>query len=325
MRRILASIREQGKLTPELEAQLLAAETLTALEDLYQPYRPKRRTRASIARERGLQPLADLILAQPRQGDGPETAAQGFLSDDVPTVDDALAGARDIVAETISDHAEVRRQTREKAMRFATFTATRIDGSADDKGVYSLYYDYSSRIDRLKPYQVLAINRGEAQKVLRVSVDIPERDWQQAIRSVFPDHPLSPWAEQLKQAADDSAKRLLLPAIERDVRRHADREGRQPRHSGLCRQPARPAHASRRWPATPCWASTPASAPAARSPSSTRPARCWTPAPSTRTRRRSSSANRWRRWPNWCSDMASRSSPSATAPPRARRSNWSPS
>ncbi|MCB9114608.1 MAG: RNA-binding transcriptional accessory protein [Caldilinea sp.] len=215
---ILASIREQEKLTPELEAQLLAAETLTALEDLYQPYRPKRRTRASIARERGLQPLADLILAQSRKGEHPETAAQAFLSDDVTTIDDALAGARDIVAETISDHAEVRRHTREKAMRFATLTATRIDGSADDKGVYSLYYDYSSRIDRLKPYQVLAINRGEAQKVLRVSVEIPERDWQQAIRNVFPDHPLSPWAEQLKLASDDGAKRLLLPAIERDLR-----------------------------------------------------------------------------------------------------------
>ncbi|MCA9906974.1 MAG: RNA-binding transcriptional accessory protein, partial [Anaerolineae bacterium] len=86
------------------------------------------------------------------------------------------------------------------------------------KGVYSLYYDYSSRIDRLKSYQVLAINRGEAQKVLRVSVEIPERDWQQAIRNVFPDHPLSPWAEQLKLASDDGAKRLLLPAIERDLR-----------------------------------------------------------------------------------------------------------
>src|SRR5690606_21656182 len=135
---ILASIREQEKLTPELGTQILAAETLTALEDLYQPYRPKRRTRASIARERGLQPLADLILAQPRKGDQPETAAQGFLSDDVPTGNDALAGARDIVAEMISDHAEVRRQTREKAMRFATLTATRIENSADDKGVYSL-------------------------------------------------------------------------------------------------------------------------------------------------------------------------------------------
>ena len=215
---ILASIREQEKLTPELEAHLLAAETLTALEDLYQPYRPKRRTRASIARERGLQPLADLILAQPRKSERPEMAAQAFLSEVVPTIEDALAGARDIVAETLSDHAEVRRQTREKAMRFATLTATRSEGSSDDKGVYSLYYEYSSRIDRLKPYQVLAINRGEAQKVLRVSVEIPERDWQQAIRAVFAEHPLSPWSEQLKQAADDSAKRLLLPAIERDVR-----------------------------------------------------------------------------------------------------------
>ncbi|MFN3980837.1 MAG: Tex-like N-terminal domain-containing protein, partial [Caldilinea sp.] len=131
---ILTSIGEQEKLTPELEAQILAAETLTALEDLYQPYRPKRRTRASIARERGLQPLADLILAQPRKGDRPEAAAQTFLSDAVPTVEDALAGARDIVAEAISDHAEVRRQTREKAMRFATLTVTRIEGGADEKG-----------------------------------------------------------------------------------------------------------------------------------------------------------------------------------------------
>jgi len=215
---ILASIREQEKLTPELEAHLHAAETLTALEDLYQPYRPKRRTRASIARERGLQPLADLILAQQRRGDGPEAAAQPFLTDDAPTVGDVLAGARDIVAETISDHAEVRRQTREKAMRFATLTVTRIEGGVDEKGVYTLYYDYNSRIDRLKPYQVLAINRGETQKVLRVSVDIPARDWQQSIQNIFPDHPLSPWAEQLKLAAEDSAKRLLLPAIERDVR-----------------------------------------------------------------------------------------------------------
>lgn len=215
---ILTSIGQQEKLTPELEAQILAAETLTALEDLYQPYRPKRRTRASIARECGLQPLADLILAQPRKGDRPEAAAQTFLSDAVPTVEDALAGARDIVAEAISDHAEVRRQTREKAMRFATLTVTRIEGGADEKGVYTLYYDFAARIDRLKPYQVLAINRGEAQKVLRASVDIPERDWRQSIQNIFPVHPLSPWAEQLKLAIEDSAKRLLLPAIERDVR-----------------------------------------------------------------------------------------------------------
>lgn len=215
---ILASIREQGKLTPALEEQILAAETMTALEDLYQPYRPKRRTRASIARERGLQPLADLILAQPRKGEPPESAARPFVSEAVPTVEEALAGARDIVAETIGDNAEVRRQTRDKAMRFATLAAARIEGAADEKGVYALYYDFTCRIDRLKPYQVLAINRGERQKVLRVRVEIPERDWRQAIQKVFPDHPLSPWAEQLRLATEDAAKRLLLPAIERDVR-----------------------------------------------------------------------------------------------------------
>ncbi len=215
---ILSSIREQGKLTPALEEQILAAETMTALEDLYQPYRPKRRTRAGIARERGLQPLADLILAQPRRGESPESAAQPFVSDAVPTVEDALAGARDIVAETISDNAEVRRQTRDKAMRFATLAAARIEDAVDEKGVYALYYDFTCRIDRLKPYQVLAINRGERQKVLRVRVEIPERDWRQAIHKVFPDHPLSPWAEQLRLATEDAAKRLLLPAIERDVR-----------------------------------------------------------------------------------------------------------
>ncbi|MCS6825035.1 MAG: RNA-binding transcriptional accessory protein [Caldilinea sp.] len=215
---ILASIREQGKLTPAVEEQILAAETITALEDLYQPYRPKRRTRAGIARERGLQPLADLILAQPRKGESPESAAQPFVSDAVPTVEDALAGARDIVAETISDNAEVRCHTRDKAMRFATLAAARIEGAVDEKGVYALYYDFTCRIDRLKPYQVLAINRGERQKVLRVRVEIPERDWRQAIQKVFPDHPLSPWAEQLRLATEDAAKRLLLPAIERDVR-----------------------------------------------------------------------------------------------------------
>lgn len=215
---ILASIQEQGKLTPALEEQILAAETLTALEDLYQPYRPKRRTRASIARERGLQPLADLILAQPRKGEKPESVARAFISDAVPTIEDALAGARDIVAETISDNAEVRRQTREKAMRFATLTTARIDGAADERGVYALYYAFTCRVDRLKPYQVLAINRGERQKVLRVRIEISERDWRQTIQKIFPDHPLSPWAEQLRQAIEDATRRLLLPAIERDVR-----------------------------------------------------------------------------------------------------------
>ncbi|MEZ4657973.1 MAG: Tex family protein [Caldilineaceae bacterium] len=216
---IVASIEEQGKMTPELLATLNAAETKTALEDLYQPYKPKRRTRASMARERGLQPLADQILFQVRTNLKPEEVAAEFISDEVPTVEDALAGARDIVAELISDNPEVRRMTREKALEWGGVTAGKIDDAEDERGVYALYYDFELRVNRLRPHQVLAINRGEAQKVLRVAVDVPERDWRGAIHSSFRAHSLSPFAEQMEQAIDDAAARLLLPAIERDVRR----------------------------------------------------------------------------------------------------------
>jgi uncharacterized protein len=215
---ILASIEEQGKLTPELRTQLLAADTLTALEDLYQPYKPKRRTRAMIAREKGLQPLADQILAQLRSRDSAESLAAAFLNENVANSEEALAGARDIVAETISDHPEVRRVTREKALKFANASAGKIEDAVDEKQVYALYYDFQLRLDKLRPHQILALNRGEEQKVLRVAIDIPERDWRNAVNNVFRPHPLSPLAGQLEEAIDDAAKRLLLPAIERDVR-----------------------------------------------------------------------------------------------------------
>ncbi len=216
---VLKSIEEQGKLTPELRRQIEQAETLTALEDLYQPYRPKRRTRASIAREKGLQPLADLILQQLRTPKAADDLAAPFLNENVPSDEDAWAGARDIVAETISDHPEVRRQTREKALQWGTQRAEKIDGAEDPKKVYELYYDFEFRVDRIKPHQVLALNRGEAEKVLRVRVQVPERDWRNAIESVFRPDPRSPLAPQLEEAITDSAERLLLPAIERDVRR----------------------------------------------------------------------------------------------------------
>ena len=216
---ILASIEEQGKLTPDLQQQLLSVETLTALEDLYQPYRPKRRTRASIARDKGLQPLADLILAQPTAKAAVEQLAAPFVTADAPSVEEALAGARDIVAETISDHPDVRRVTREKALKFGALRAGKIEEAVDEKALFALYYDFSLRIDRLRPHQVLAINRGEAQKILRIAVDVPERDWQGAIKALFRPHPISPLAGQLEEAANDAAGRLLLPAIERDVRR----------------------------------------------------------------------------------------------------------
>lgn len=216
---ILASIEEQGKLTEDLRTQLEAADMLSTLEDLYQPYRPKRRTRAMIARERGLEGLAEMILKQPRDGTTPEEAARDYLTDEVPSVEDALAGARDIVAETISDHAEVRGQTRLKALQFGVLTAEKIPDSDDPRAVYEVYYAFESRVDRLRPHQVLAMDRGETEKILRVKISVPERDWQIAVLAYFRADTRSPFHPQFILAMQDGADRLLLPAIERDVRR----------------------------------------------------------------------------------------------------------
>ncbi|MBI5839891.1 MAG: RNA-binding transcriptional accessory protein [Chloroflexi bacterium] len=214
---ILASIEEQGKLTDELRDSITAAATMTALEDLYAPYKKKRRTRAMIARERGLEPLAELILKQ--ASGSPEELAKQFINEQVPNIEEALQGARDIVAETISDNANVRAATREKALKFSTIRAEKIEGAVDEKRVYESYYDFSARVDRLMPHQILAITRGEKEGVLRVHVNVPERDWLDAIQAEFEEDIISPFAEQLELAIQDSASRLLLPAIERDVRR----------------------------------------------------------------------------------------------------------
>jgi uncharacterized protein len=214
---ILTSIEEQGKLTDELRSAINAAITMTALEDLYAPYKKKRRTRAMLAREKGLEPLAEYILKQ--VSDSPEEVARQFLNDQVPSVEEALQGARDIVAEIISDNANVRTTTREKALKFSTLRAEKIEGAVDEKSVYESYYNFSIRIDRLQPHQILAITRGEKEGVLRVHVDLSERDWLDAIQAEYEEDMLSPFAGQLEVAILDSAARLLLPAIERDVRR----------------------------------------------------------------------------------------------------------
>ena len=216
---ILSSITEQGKLTPALEADILAADTMTRLEDLYLPYKPKRRTRAMMAREKGLEPLAEFILTQLLTRQTVDEVAAPFITEEVPTVEEALAGARDIIAEIISDNAAVRHLLREKALQWAGVECKKIEEAVDEKGVYKIYYEYNGRVDRLRPHQVLALNRGEAEKILRVKLDIPERDWILAIRSQFRPDRHSPLAEQMQLAMEDAAKRLLVPAIERDVRR----------------------------------------------------------------------------------------------------------
>ena len=215
---ILASIEEQGKLTRELRESINAAVTLTALEDLYVPYKKKRRTRAMVAREKGLEPLAELIIEQPIHG-SPEKMAEKFLNDQVADVSEALQGARDIVAERISDNANVRAAVREKALKFSKMRVEKIKDAVDEKAVYQSYYNFETRVDRLQPHQTLAISRGEKERILRVHVDVAERDWLDAIQAEFEQDILSPFADQLALAIQDSAERLLLPAIERDVRR----------------------------------------------------------------------------------------------------------
>jgi uncharacterized protein len=223
---ILASIEEQGKLSEELKSNIMAAQTMTALEDLYAPYKPKRRTRAKIAREKGLEGLADIILKQPRGDRSAEKIAENYLNDKVPSIEEALAGARDIVAEVISETAGVRQLVRERASKHSLIRANKNESVTDEKGIFQSYNDFEIRIDRIQPYQTLAINRGEKEIKLSVKVVVPERDWRSVIDDEYPANMLSPMVDQLAMAIEDSASRLLLPTIERDLRRglseHAD-------------------------------------------------------------------------------------------------------
>lgn len=216
---VLASIAGQGKLTPELQTAIEAATTLQAVEDLYQPFKPRRRTRAAIARERGLEPLAQLILAQGGAAEGLDKLAAPFLSGEAPTPEDAWAGARDIVAEVISNDPEVRGAARALAQAGGYVGSALADAAKDPKGTYRLYYEYTERASRLRPHQILAINRGEAEGALRVSLDLPEYEILSRIMHKYRPNPRSPLADQLERAAADAYTRLLAPAIERDVRR----------------------------------------------------------------------------------------------------------
>ncbi len=216
---VLKSIEEQGKLTDELKTAIDAADNMTALEDLYAPYKPKRRTRAMIAREKGLDLLAQVILKQARGDRAAEAIAEGYLNEQVTTIAEALQGARDIVAETISDNANVRQGVREKALKLAKIEVTKIEAASDEKRVYESYYEFSGIVSRLQPHQILAINRGEKENILRVRVEVAEKDWRPSLEDEFEANILSPMVDQLMLALEDAAERLLLPSIERDVRR----------------------------------------------------------------------------------------------------------
>ena len=214
---VLSTIRDQEKLTPELEKQIQAAMTMVALEDIYRPYRPKRRTRAMIAKERGLEPLADLILAQ--QVEEPlEKLAEGYVSEarEVPTAADAIAGAKDIIAERISDQADYRTYIRKVTTEQGMLRSQARDEKAES--VYEMYYQYEEPVKKCAGHRVLALNRGEKEKVLTVKVEAPEENILRYLEKqiVTQDNPYT--APVLREVAADSYRRLIAPAIEREIR-----------------------------------------------------------------------------------------------------------
>jgi uncharacterized protein len=215
---VLKSIEEQGKLTDELRARIEAATTLQEVEDLYLPYKPKRRTRATIARERGLEPLAQTILAQElTKGDLAEIAAP-FLTEEVPTVEDAYAGARDIIAETVAEDADVRAGVRERTRGEAWLAIGVADESKDERGVYQMYYDYREKLSAIPPHRLLAINRGEREDILKVKLEGPDEENVKRIQARMVSNPRSIFAGQIREAVADGYERLLAPSIERELR-----------------------------------------------------------------------------------------------------------
>lgn len=216
---VIHSIEQQGKLTPDLAEAIEQAETMQQVEDLYLPYKPRRRTRAQAARERGLEPLAQWILAQEIFDTPINEVAEQFLSEEVPTVEDAWQGARDIVAEVVSDVARGRDAARRLTWDDGELWAELADADKDPKQTYALYYQFRARLGMLKPHQVLALNRGESDVALRVGVSAGDEEIIAALRELYPSDPRSPLAEQLALAVRDAYERLIGPAIEREVRR----------------------------------------------------------------------------------------------------------
>lgn len=214
---VLATIEEQGKLTEELKAQILAAETLVVVEDLYRPFRPKRRTRAIIAKEKGLEPLAALIMLQKTEIPL-EEAAKAYISEEkeVKTAEEALAGAKDIIAEYISDEADYRIYIRDLTVKQGKITSIAKDPEA--QSVYEMYYEFEEPVTKLAGHRILALNRGEKEKILTVKVEAPEEKILQYLekKTIISDNPYT--APVLKEVVEDSYKRLIAPAIEREIR-----------------------------------------------------------------------------------------------------------
>lgn len=214
---ILNSIEEQGKLDDELRAKIEAAVTMVALEDLYLPYKPKKRTRATIAKEKGLEPLAEIILAQ-EKSTIPSNEAENFIDEEkeVNTIDDAIAGAMDIIAESISDNAVYRTYIRKFTFQNGKITSSAKDSEAES--VYEMYYNFEEPVNKIAGHRVLAINRGEKEKILSVKIAVDEEKINEYLNKMTITGKNNDCADILKLVTADSYKRLIAPAIERDIR-----------------------------------------------------------------------------------------------------------
>ena len=217
------SIENQGKLTEELSTAIDNAATMTELEDLYRPYKQKRRTRGTVAREKGLEPLAAAIFAQ--DGQDPAVLAADYLDEEkgVTTVEEALAGASDIIAEDLSDDPDIRKNLRDLMSRKAQLTCKAEDPEADS--VYRLYYEFSQPVSRLQDHQILAINRGEKEGVLKPALTLPGNEGPALVcrAALKPTLHISAF---VRAAAEDAYERLIFPSIQREVRNDlTDRAG----------------------------------------------------------------------------------------------------
>ncbi|MFC0026648.1 Tex family protein [Neobacillus cucumis] len=215
---VLRIIEEQGKLTDDLSKAITKAEKLQEVEDLYRPYKQKRRTKATVAKEKGLEPFADWLMTFPK--DSIEQKAKEFLSEEkqVLTIEDAIAGAKDIIAEMVSDDAEGRKWIRKETFKSGTVGSAVKDAEKDEKNVYEMYYEYEEPVNKIVPHRILALNRGEKEDILRVSIKMNadlitaylSRKWIRAQHS--------PAAPFVQEAIEDGYKRLIQPSIEREIR-----------------------------------------------------------------------------------------------------------
>ncbi len=211
---VIRIITEQGKMTDEILASIEKASTMQEMEDIYRPFRPKRRTRATVAKEKGLEPLAQIILMQLESKKALSELASEYITDEVPTVEDALAGARDIIAESVSDDADKRKSVREFTYKNGIVVSK---AAKEEESVYSGYYEFSESVNKIANHRILAINRGEKEEFLSVKIEVDEEAVVKLLKTglVIGDDEMS---EQVALAVEDSYERLISPSIEREIR-----------------------------------------------------------------------------------------------------------